>query len=139
MGGAFGVAIGAKLGCPEKQVYLFTGDGCFRLFAGYLGEASRLGIVVFVINNGEYAIVDQGLNKIIPDISRDRYHATLLPIDFCSIASASGWDAFALSPDLANLDLILYEIAQPLQRSVLINVPVDPQQELGMNPRIKNL
>lgn len=47
MGGAFGTAVGAKIANPERDVYCFTGDGCFRLFAGCLGEAAKLGIVLF--------------------------------------------------------------------------------------------
>ncbi|MEP6929500.1 MAG: thiamine pyrophosphate-dependent enzyme, partial [Flavobacterium sp.] len=61
MGGAFGTAIGAKLASPERSVFLFTGDGCFRLFAGSMGEVSGLGLVVFLLNNGTLGIVEQGL------------------------------------------------------------------------------
>lgn len=50
MGGAFGAAVGAKLSLLTRPVFLFTSDGCFRLFSGSLGEASELGLVIFLVN-----------------------------------------------------------------------------------------
>jgi acetolactate synthase-1/2/3 large subunit len=139
MGGAFGVAIGAKLSGPDKPVFLFTGDGCFRLFSGSMGEVSGLGLVVFVLNNETFGIVEQGLRKVLPDTATDHYHAQLGAIDYCGIARAHNWDAVCLAPDLGNLDEVLSRISSNPSRSLLIEVPVDPQQILGKNPRLKNL
>jgi len=140
MGGAFGAAVGAKLASPHKHLFLFTGDGCFRLFAGSLGEVSGLGLVVFLLNNESLSIVGQGLSKVLPNVAKERYHARLDAIDYCGIARACGWDAARLKPDLANLNDLLDSIANNKSpRSLLIEVPVDPQQVLGNNPRLKNL
>lgn len=139
MGGIFGTALGAKLADPDQHVFFFTGDGCFRLFSGSLGEASNLGLVMFLLNNKTLSIVEQGLEIIFPDVSRERYHAWLNPIDYCGIAKASGWDAEKLTPDLSTLDGILDKIKRGLSRSLLIEIPVDPLQFLGSNPRLKNL
>ena len=38
MGSAFGLGVGARLGAPDKTVFIFSGDGCFRLFSGYLAK-----------------------------------------------------------------------------------------------------
>ncbi|RAJ26059.1 thiamine pyrophosphate-dependent enzyme [Pedobacter cryoconitis] len=139
MGGAFGVAVGAKLSNLDNSVFLFTGDGCFRLFSGSLGEACNLGLVIFLLNNETLGIVDQGLAKILPDIPATHYHTRLNAIDYCGIAKASGWDTERLNSDLSNLDGILSRINNKMPRSLLIEVPVDSHQSLGNNPRLKNL
>jgi acetolactate synthase-1/2/3 large subunit len=139
MGGAFGVAIGAKLADPDRQVFLFTGDGCFRLFSGSLGEVSNLGFVVFLLNNETFGIVEQGLRKVLPDVGTAHYHSRLDAVDYCAIARAHNWDAVRLAPDLGNLDEILSKVSDGPSRSLLIEVPVDPNQVLGKNPRLKNL
>ena len=139
MGGAFGVAVGAKLSSPDRPVFLFTGDGCFRLFSGSLGEASELGLVIFLINNACFSIVGQGLPAILPDIAEKHYHASLKVLDYCAIARASGWEAASLAPDLSNLDQLLDKIKYPGRKSWLIDIPVDALQVLGHNPRVRNL
>lgn len=139
MGGAYGVAVGAKLGAPDKRVFLFSGDGCFRLYGGSLEEARDLGVVIFLINNQNYSIVSQGLPKILPDVEPDRYHDQLSNIDYCKIAEASGWLSYSVADDLSNLNEILSEIENNETRSILVNIPVDPEQTLGQNPRVRNL
>jgi acetolactate synthase-1/2/3 large subunit len=139
MGGAFGVAIGAKLSAPNKNVFLFTGDGCFRYFAGYLGEVRELGIVTFVLNNRDYAIASQVYRFLLPNTDSRRYHTDLYSLDFTGIARASGWRAHTLNSDLSNLDEILDQSRNEPRHSMLIDVPVDSKQELGRNPRRGNL
>lgn len=139
MGGAFGAAVGAKLSAPGQPVFLFTGDGCFRLFSGSLGEASELGLVIFLINNASFSIVGQGLPVILPDVSEKHYHAALSDLDYCSIARASGWEAEKLAYDLSNFDYLLDKIAANPEKSWLIDIPVDALQVLGHNPRVRNL
>ncbi|WP_428232381.1 thiamine pyrophosphate-dependent enzyme [Flavobacterium sp.] len=141
MGGAFGAAVGAKLASPEKDVFLFTGDGCFRLFSGTMAEVSDLGLVVFLFNNETLGIVEQGLGKIMPHVAKAHYHAKLKSIDYCGVARAHGWDAKYLNPDLNNLATLLdrLSIKNKASKSLLIEVPVDAMQLLGSNPRLKNL
>lgn len=139
MGGAFGAAVGAKLSSPTRPVFLFTGDGCFRLFSGSLGEVSELGLVIFLINNASLSIVSQGLPDILPDIEEKNYHAHLKQLDYCSIARACGWEAEKLYPDLSNLDYVLEKMVKEPMKSLLIDIPMDALQVLGHNPRVKNL
>lgn len=139
MGGAFGLGIGAKLADPERHTFVFAGDGCWRLFAGCLAEAAPLGMTLFIINNGTYGIVDKGLEVIIPDVEKPRYHARLQPIDFAAAARAYGWEGHVLRGDLANLEEIIEASYRPGRRSILVDVPVDPDQVVGLNPRLLNL
>ncbi|UTN03292.1 thiamine pyrophosphate-dependent enzyme [Flavobacterium bizetiae] len=141
MGGAFGAAVGAKISNREKLVFLFTGDGCFRLFSGTMAEVSDLGLIIFLLNNKTLGIVEQGLTKIMPGVKKERYHAELKSIDYCGVAKAHGWDAEYLNPDLSNIKSLFDRMTdkKQLSRSLLIEVPVDALQLLGSNPRLKNL
>ena len=139
MGGAFGLALGAKLGAPELHTFCFSGDGCYRLYGGSLGECARLDLRLFVLNNGGYGLLDQALADIIPDVAPARYHGPLAEIDFVAAARAHGWEGWRLAPDLSNLDEIMEACYTPRRRSMLIDVPVDSTQVLGQNSRAKNL
>lgn len=139
MGGAFGAAVGAKISSPASPVFLFTGDGCFRLFCGSMGEVSELGVVVFLFNNERFSIVSQGLPKILPDTEEVYYHDKLKPLNYCSIAQSCGWETEILSPDLSNLSDILNKINSQQKHSLLIDIPIDSLQLLGANPRLRNL
>jgi acetolactate synthase-1/2/3 large subunit len=139
MGGAFGLGVGARAADPSLHTFVFSGDGCWRLYGGALAEAANIGMNLFIVNNGTYAIVDKGLEVVIPDVDKGRYHGRLGPIDFVAAARAHGWDGFHLRPDLANLDEILDACYAGSGRSILVDVPIDADQVIGLNPRLYNL
>lgn len=139
MGAAFGLGIGAKLADSSLHTFVFTGDGCFRLFGGALVEAAKLGIRLFILNNASYSIVSQALDDIIPDLDPYFYHTDLKTIDFVKSAEASGWIGFRLKPDLSNFSQIMEACYDETLPSILVEVPVDPRQEIGRNPRIEHL
>ncbi|MGE8540339.1 MAG: thiamine pyrophosphate-dependent enzyme [Acinetobacter sp.] len=138
MGNALGLSIGAKLADQSKNVFAFTGDGCFKLFSGSLAEAADLGLVLFVLNNQKFSIVEQGLHTILNDVPPKYWHAEVKSLDYCMIARASNWNGVKLNTDLSNLESILNE-SLVQTKSLLIEVPVDPHQILGINPRVHNL
>jgi len=139
MGGAFGLGVGAKIADPTLHTFMFCGDGCWRLFGGALADAAFLDLRLFIINNGTYAIVDKGLEVVIPEVDRGRYHSRLPRIDFVAAARAHGWDGFSLKPDLSNLSEIMDACHEQRGRSILVDVPVDADQIVGLNPRLLNL
>ena len=139
MGGGFGLGIGAKLADPSLHTFVFSGDGCWRLYGGALADAANLDLRLFIINNGVYGIVDKGLEVVIPDVERRRYHASLPSIDFVMAARAHGWEGFRMKPDLSNLDEIMDACYEPTGQSILVDVPVDADQMIGLNPRLNNL
>ncbi|NTX13795.1 thiamine pyrophosphate-binding protein [Myxococcus sp. CA056] len=139
MGNVLGLSIGAKLATPQSHVVGFTGDGCFRLFAGCLSEASALDLLLFVLDNASYGIVEQALPTILPDVGPSRHHTQLTRMDFGEMARACGWAAFDLKPDLTNLEEILGLHREQSGKSILVTVPVDTEQVLGLNPRAGNL
>jgi acetolactate synthase I/II/III large subunit len=139
MGGGFGLGVGAKLADPSLHTFVFTGDGCWRLFGGTLADAANLDLRVFIINNGVYGIVDKGLEVVIPDVEKRRYHSALPSIDFVAAAKAHGWDGFRVKPDLSNLGEIMDACYESRGQSILVDVPVDADQVIGLNPRLYNL
>ena len=139
MGGGFGLGVGAKAGDPSLHTFVFTGDGCWRLFGGALADAANMDLRVFVVNNGVYGIVDKGLEVIIPDVPKRQYHSKLPQIDFVKAAEAHGWDGVRVAPDLSNLSDIVDDCYTEKGRSMLIEVPIDADQMLGLNPRLNNL
>lgn len=139
MGGGFGLGVGAKMADPSLHTFVFTGDGCWRLFGGALADAANLDLRVFIINNGVYGIVDKGLEVVIPDVEKRRYHSTLPSIDFVMAAKAHGWDGFRVKPDLSNLKEIIDACYETQGQSIVVDVPVDADQVIGLNPRLYNL
>jgi acetolactate synthase-1/2/3 large subunit len=139
MGGGFGLGVGAKVANPDLHTFVFTGDGCFRLFGGALADAATLDLRVFVVNNEVYGIVDKGLEVIIPDFDKANYHSRLPHIDFTKHAEAHGWDAVRIAPDLSNLKDTMDAAYERRSRSMLVDLPVDADQILGLNPRLGNL
>jgi acetolactate synthase-1/2/3 large subunit len=94
---------------------------------------------LFIVNNGTYAIVDKGLEVVIPDVDKGRYHGKLAPIDFVAAAKAHGWDGYRLRADLGNLDEILDACYSASGQSIVVDVPIDADQVIGLNPRLNNL
>jgi acetolactate synthase-1/2/3 large subunit len=139
MGAGFGLGVGAKVADPSLHTFVFTGDGCWRLFGGALADAQHLDLRVFIVNNGTYGIVDKGLEVVVPDVPKRRYHSRLREIDFVAAAKAHGWDAVRLAPDLSDLDDVMAACYERRGRSMLIDLPVDPDQVVGLNPRLYNL
>jgi acetolactate synthase-1/2/3 large subunit len=139
MGGAFGLGVGAKLADPTLHTFIFSGDGCWRLFGGCLADAASMDLRLFIINNGTYAIVDKGLEIIIPTVEKPRYHSKLPSIDFVAAARAHGWEGFYLKPDLSNLKEIMDACHTRAHKSILVDVPVDTEQVVGLNARLLNL
>lgn len=139
MGGAFGLAVGAKLADPRLPVFCLSGDGCYRLYAGTMPECAELGIRLFILNNGAYAMVDQVLDQTDAELTAERHHGRLAPCDFVAAAKAHGWQALRMRPDLTDLDDVMDACYRPGTPSLLVEVPIDPGQVLGSNPRIDNL
>lgn len=139
MSGNFGVAIGSKLGQPNKRVEYFTGDGCFKYIGAALGFVKNFGIRVWVIDNGNHHIVDKGLDVIYGDsLARERHHAFLPKDDYVSIARAQGWNGNLLLPNLSNLLEIMEGKDEDLI-STLIQMPIDGMRVIGQNARLMNL
>ena len=91
MGFGFPAAIGAAIGCPEKQVVCVAGDGSFQMNSQEMATASihRVSVKVLILDNRCLGMVHQW-QKLFYD---ERYSSTLLDAspDFVKLAEAYGW------------------------------------------------
>ena len=90
MGYGLGAAIGAQIGCPEKQVINIAGDGCFRMNMNEIATAVRqkLPLIEVIINNHVPGMVRQWQDLFY----EKRYSATVLDdgVDYVKLAEAMG-------------------------------------------------
>jgi acetolactate synthase-1/2/3 large subunit len=96
MGFALPAAIGAKMACPDKEVWVVAGDGGFQMTMPELATIAqeKLDIKVAIINNGYLGMVRQWQEFFY----ERRYAATpLLSPDFTKIADAYGLAASAIT------------------------------------------
>jgi len=61
--------VGAQLGNPERTVVAVIGDGGLAMTAGELSAAAaaRTPIIVVVLNDGAYGMVQRGLTQLLGD------------------------------------------------------------------------
>jgi acetolactate synthase I/II/III large subunit len=89
MGFALPSAIGAKMACPEKEVWVVAGDGGFQMTAAELSTIvqEKLKINIAIINNGYLGMVRQWQQFFYDS----NYEATpLVSPDFVKLADAHG-------------------------------------------------
>jgi acetolactate synthase-1/2/3 large subunit len=89
MGFALPSAIGAKMACPEKEVWVVAGDGGFQMTAAELSTIvqEKLKINIAIINNGYLGMVRQWQQFFYDS----NYEATpLVSPDFVKLAEAHG-------------------------------------------------
>jgi acetolactate synthase-1/2/3 large subunit len=89
MGYALPAAIGAKIACPQKEVWVIAGDGGFQMTAAELATIvqEKIKINIAVINNGYLGMVRQWQEFFY----ESNYEATpLVSPDFVKLADAHG-------------------------------------------------
>jgi thiamine pyrophosphate-dependent acetolactate synthase large subunit-like protein len=75
----------------------------------------------------------------LPNLEKKYYHTKLPNTDFVSAAKAHGWDGAKLKSNLSNLKEIMRKCYSPSDQSLLIEIPSDPNQIIGLNFRYENL
>lgn len=97
MGFGYGAAIGAQIGCPDKRVIHFTGDGSFHmnLNEGCTAVSEKLPIITIIMNNRVLGMVYQWQTAFY----HKRYSATTPEriTDFCKIAEGFGGKGYKAS------------------------------------------
>jgi len=95
MGFALPAAIGAKIACPEKEVWAIAGDGGFQMTSPELATIAQehLDINIAIINNGYLGMVRQWQEAFYDK----NYQSTpILSPDFVKLAEAYGIRAAAV-------------------------------------------
>jgi acetolactate synthase-1/2/3 large subunit len=89
MGFALPAAIGAKVACPEKDVWVIAGDGGFQMTAAELSTIvqEKLAINIAVINNGFLGMVRQWQETFY---DKNYSASPILSPDFVKLADAHG-------------------------------------------------
>ena len=89
MGFALPAAIGAKIACPEKEVWVIAGDGGFQMTAAELSTIvqEKLKINIAIINNGYLGMIRQWQEFFY---ERNYESAPLVSPDFVKLADAHG-------------------------------------------------
>jgi acetolactate synthase-1/2/3 large subunit len=89
MGFGLPAAIGAKLACPNEEVWAVVGDGGFQMTMMELGTAvqEKVDVNIAIVNNGYLGMVRQW-QELFYD---ERYNQTpMINPDFCKLAEAYG-------------------------------------------------
>ncbi|MEZ4572004.1 MAG: thiamine pyrophosphate-dependent enzyme [Thermomicrobiales bacterium] len=122
LGSAMPTALGAKVGCPDRQVVSIAGDGGFQFTLEELGAAvhHQIPVQIVIFNDGTHSAVKAAQHRTYPG----RFIAVdLVNPDYIKIADAYGMKSHrADSPE--SLASKLKE-TRDLNEPILIDVPVD--------------
>ena len=96
MGFALPAAIGAKIACPDKEVWVVAGDGGFQMTSPELATIAqeKLDINIAIINNGHLGMIRQWQETFY---DKNYQCAPILSPDFVKLAEAFGIRAAAVS------------------------------------------
>ena len=131
MGFALPAAIGAKIACPDKEVWVIAGDGGFQMTAAELATIVQEGIKIniAVINNGYLGMVRQWQEFFY---ERNYESTPLVSPDFVKLADAHGIPGLAVR-DRGSLEAAVEE-ARGHSGAFLLNFLVE--QEDSVYPMI---
>ena len=131
MGFALPAGIGAKVACPDKEVWIIAGDGGFQMTASELATIAqeKLNVNIAIINNGYLGMVRQWQEFFYDK----NYESTpLVSPDFVKLADAHGIPGIAVR-DRGDLEAAV-QTARAHQGAYLINFLVE--QEDSVYPMI---
>ncbi len=141
MGFGLGAAEGAKFGNPDRQVILFTGDGCFRMNCGELAAISnyKIPLLVVIFNNGVLGMVRQWQTLFYDS----RYSETNLdrPPDFIKLAEAYGLSGYTATDEVSFREALAKGLKDNASgKTAIINAVIDKDEHvLPMVPGGKSI
>ena len=127
MGFALPAAIGAKIACPDSEVWVVAGDGGFQMTMAELATVAQEGLDlnVAIINNGYLGMVRQWQEFFYDK----RYAATpLLNPDFAKLAAAFGIDATTVTRRSGVAEAV--RSARSSKRAALIDFQVEQEDSV---------
>lgn len=128
MGFGFPAAIGAKFGCPDKQVVCVAGDGSFQMNSQEMATAAinNTAVKVFLLDNRALGMVHQWQKLFY----HERYSSTILdPVpDFVKLADAYGWEGERIEKPEDVAPAIVRMLAS--EKPYLLDVAISPDQNV---------
>ena len=128
MGFGFPAAIGAKFGCPDKQVVCVAGDGSFQMNRQEMATAAinNAAVKVFLLDNRALGMVHQWQKLFY----HERYSSTILdPVpDFVKLADAYGWEGERIEKPEEVAPAIARMLAS--DKPYLLDVAISPDQNV---------
>lgn len=117
MGFGLPAAIGAKIGNPKQDVVCISGDSSIQMSIQELGTIAqyRLGIKLFIINNGWQGMVRQWQESFYGNRFSNSYMKNGMP-KFAEVAKAYGIDGYEVRTlkSLATVLEDIYDINRPM-------------------------
>ena len=128
MGFGFPAAIGAKFGCPDKQVVCVAGDGSYQMNSQEMATAAinNAAVKVFLLDNRALGMVHQWQKLFY----HERYSSTILdPVpDFVKLADAYGWEGERIEKPEEVAPAIARMLAS--DKPYLLDVAISPDQNV---------
>ncbi len=127
MGFGFPAAMGAKVGCPEKQVFDIAGDGSIQMNIQELATcvANKINVKVAILNNGYLGMVRQWQELFY----KKRYsYTTLYNPDFVKLAESYGAVGIRVTKKEDVRPAI--EKALAIDNTVFIDFHVEPEENV---------
>lgn len=128
MGFGFGAAIGAQVGCPDRQVINVAGDGSFRMNLNELATIARYNIsmIIVLMDNGVLGMVRQWQTMFY----EERYSQTTLKdlTDYEKIAEGFGVKTFS-AESIDQLKEVLREAIE-MNAPVLVHCKIDSDEKV---------
>jgi acetolactate synthase-1/2/3 large subunit len=127
MGFALPAAIGAKIACPEREVWVIAGDGGFQMTAAELSTAAQenVDLNIAVINNGYLGMVRQWQEFFY---EKNYESSPILSPDFVKLAEAHGIRGAAVKTRPEVLPTV--EEARKTKAPFLINFMVEKEDSV---------
>ena len=136
MGYGFPAAVGAQVGCPDKQVCLFTGDGSFQMNIQELSTCLEFNIPVkiFILDNSTLGMVRQWQRMFYKGhISSTNLNSNP---DFVALAKAYGHEGMRVT-DPKELDSAVAKALSMKDKLVIVDIACNtdakvlPMQQAG--------
>jgi acetolactate synthase-1/2/3 large subunit len=127
MGFALPAGIGAKMACPEKEVWVIAGDGGFQMTACELSTIAQeqLDINIAIINNGYLGMVRQWQEFFY---EKNYQSSPILSPDFAMLAAAHGIASVTVSKRADVLPSV--RAARETKGPFLINFLVEKEESV---------
>ncbi|HET7595475.1 MAG TPA: thiamine pyrophosphate-dependent enzyme [Burkholderiales bacterium] len=126
IGWGLAAAVGAALGCPDRQVVAVIGDGSALYASEALWTAAHRGtrLMLVILSNRRYATLNQAANRLA---GRELESFTIEPpvIDFGGLARLYGWQYSCAATD-RELARILEKLPRRLECNMLLEIKLDP-------------